>query len=101
MNPMISVIVAIYQVAPFLRECLESIRLQSYRNLDVILVDDGSSDGSEKICDEYVKKDVGFRVIHQENQGVARARKNGVRIAEGPYIGFVEIGRDTSELQSH
>lgn len=90
MDQMVSIVVAIYQVAPYLRECLESIRVQSYRNLEVILVDDGSDDGSETICDEYEKRDKRFRTIHQKNQGTACARRNGVRIAHGDYIGFVD-----------
>ncbi len=90
MGQMISIVVAIYQVAPYLRECLESIRSQSYKNLEVILVDDGSSDGSEIICDEYVKSDERFHVIHQENQGTACARRNGAKAAHGNYIGFVD-----------
>lgn len=89
-DQMVSIVVAIYQVAPYLRECLESIRSQSYRNLEVILVDDGSDDGSEMICDEYGKMDGRFHVVHQKNQGTACARRNGAKAAQGGYIGFVD-----------
>ncbi len=90
MNPTISIIVAVYQVSPYLRECLKSIRRQSYRNLEVILVDDGSDDGSEEICEEFADADARFQVIHQKNQGTADARKTGLRRAKGEYIGFVD-----------
>lgn len=90
MQPLISVIVPIYNVAPYLHECIDSIINQTYKNIEVILVDDGSTDNSGKICDEYAKKDRRMVVIHQENQGVNLARTNGLNIAKGDYIGYVD-----------
>lgn len=89
-KPLISVIVPVYNVKDYLEECLESIIKQSYTNLEIILVDDGSADGSAEICDRYAQTDNRMKVIHQENQGVARARKNGVLCSTGMYTGFVD-----------
>lgn len=89
-TPLISVIVPVYNVAPYIRKCLESILNQTYRNLEVILVDDGSPDDSGKICDDYVEKDPRIVVIHQENGGVSSARNAGLRAATGEWIGFVD-----------
>ena len=86
----ISIIIPVYQVKLYLRECLESVRSQTYKNLEIILVDDGSDDGSEIICDEYAGKDSRFHVIHQSNRGTAYARKVGVRHSTGEYIGFID-----------
>lgn len=99
-NPVISIIIPVYQVQAYLRECLESVRRQTYKNLEVILVDDGSDDGSEIICDEYAEKDARFQVIHQQNQGAANARKAGVRRSTGDYIGFVD-GDDWISLNTY
>lgn len=90
MNDLISVIVPVYNTYEFLRQCIDSIRLQTYHNLEIILIDDGSSDGSEKICDDYVSKDRRIKVIHQKNQGLVQSRKNGLEAAKGKYIGFVD-----------
>ena len=90
MENLISVIVPIYNVAPYLHECIDSIINQTYKNLEIILVDDGSTDDSGKICDEYLKKDNRIIVIHQKNQGVTLARKNGLKVSNGQYIGFVD-----------
>lgn len=87
---LISIIVPVYNVAPYLQACLDSIQKQSYGNLEVILVDDGSSDKSGDLCDSYAKEDCRFRVIHQENQGVVAARNRGIAEARGSYIGFVD-----------
>lgn len=89
-EPLISVIVPVYNVKDFLEDCLESIIGQSYTNLEIIIVDDGSTDGSADICDRYAQADFRIRVIHQENQGVARARKRAVLCAAGVYTGFVD-----------
>lgn len=99
-NAVISVIIPVYRVEPYLRECLESVRNQTYRNLEVILVDDGSDDGSGIICDEYAGKDSRFHVIHQENKGAACARKAGVRRSTGDYIGFID-GDDWISLDAY
>ena len=90
MNPLISVIVPVYRVEAFLPRCLDSICGQTYRNLEIILVDDGSPDNCGKICDEYGEKDPRIRVIHKENGGLSSARNAGLDAAAGEYIGFVD-----------
>lgn len=87
---LISVIVAIYNVSEYLRDCLESIIGQTYEKLEIILVDDGSTDGSGKICDELEKLDNRIIVIHKDNEGLVKARKEGLKIANGEYIAFVD-----------
>lgn len=87
---MISVIVAIYNVEKYLQCCLQSIASQTYKDFEVILMDDGSTDGSSKICDSFSKNDNRFHVIHQVNQGVASARNNGLIFAKGEYVLFVD-----------
>lgn len=89
-NELISVIVPVYNVAEYLRECLDSIISQTYTNLEIILVDDGSTDNSGKICDEYEKIDERIKVIHKENGGLSDARNAGLDICRGDYIGFVD-----------
>ena len=86
----ISVIVPVYNVGKYLRECLDSIVNQTYKNLEIILVDDGSLDDSGKICDEYAEKDSRIKVIHKENGGVSDARNVGMEISTGEYIFFVD-----------
>ena len=88
--PRVSVIVPVYNVEVYLPECVESILNQSMRNLELILIDDGSPDSCGRICDEYSAKDSRVRVIHQENHGVSFARNAGLSIASGDYIGFVD-----------
>ena len=87
---MISVIVPIYNVEKYLCRCIESIINQIYKNLQIILVDDGSPDKCGEICDEYAKKDSRITVIHQKNKGVSAARNVGLEIANGEYVGFVD-----------
>lgn len=87
---MISVIVPIYNTAPYLRKCLDSICNQTYSNLQIILVDDGSSDGSEVICDEYANADDRVLVIHQKNSGVSAARNRALKQAKGEWVSFVD-----------
>ncbi|MBR5112832.1 MAG: glycosyltransferase family 2 protein [Clostridia bacterium] len=89
-NKKISVIVPIYNVEQYIIECLDSIVNQSYKKLEIILVDDGSPDNCGKICDEYAKKDSRIKVIHQENGGLSAARNAGLDVATGEYIGFVD-----------
>lgn len=89
-EPKISVIVPIYKVEPYLRKCLDSIVNQTYRNLEIILVDDGSPDNCGAICDEYAAKDQRVRVIHKANGGLSSARNAALEIATGAYIGFVD-----------
>ena len=87
---LISVIVPVYNVENYLRKCIDSILAQTYKNLQIILVDDGSSDASPEICDEYAASDSRICIIHQSNMGPTAARKAGLNIATGEYIGFVD-----------
>nr|WP_279079399.1 glycosyltransferase family 2 protein [Catenibacterium mitsuokai] len=86
----ISVVVPVYNVEPYLKECLESITNQTYRDLEIILIDDGSTDKSGDICDEYGKKDDRIIVIHQSNHGSASAKNAGLRKSSGEYLAFVD-----------
>ena len=90
MKPLISVIVPVYNVEKYLRQCVDSILAQTYSNLEIILIDDGSADNCPQICDEYAGKDKRVRVIHQSNQGVSVARNAGLQAAKGQYVGFVD-----------
>ena len=87
---LISVIIPVYNVEKYLCECIDSVLNQSYENLEIILVDDGSTDGSGMICDEYGKKDARIKVIHQKNQGLSGARNTGFQKASGEYIYFLD-----------
>ncbi len=87
---MISVIVPIYNIASYLRRCVESLLSQTFSDLEILLVDDGSTDGSGALCEEYRKKDGRIRVIHKENGGLVSARKAGLRAAGGAYIAYVD-----------
>lgn len=86
----VSIIVPVYNVEPYLVQCLDSIASQSYRNLEVILVDDGSPDGCGLICDEYAAKDSRFSVIHQKNSGVSKARNAALEKVTGKYLTFCD-----------
>lgn len=87
---LISIIVPVYKVEKYLQECVTSIQNQTYRNLEIILVDDGSPDKSGKLCNEYAKRDSRIKVIHKVNGGLSSARNAGLKIAKGEYIGFVD-----------
>lgn len=89
-RPLISVIVPVYNVISHLRECLDSIVKQTYPRLEVILVDDGSTDGSGCVCDEYEMQYSNFSVIHKDNGGLSSARNKGVAYAHGKYLSFVD-----------
>lgn len=97
MYPLISIIVPVYNVENYLRKCLDSIVNQTYKNLEIILIDDGSDDNSDKICDEYATKDNRIVVIHKINGGLSDARNAGLEIAKGEYIGFVDSDDYISE----
>lgn len=86
----VSVIVPIYNVEQYLPQCVESIRRQTYRNIEIILVDDGSTDGSPALCDEFAKKDSRIKVIHKENGGSSDARNFGIEAATGDYLMFID-----------
>ncbi len=88
--PLLSVIVPVYNVEKYLEQCVESILSQSFSDLELLLVDDGSPDGSPALCDAWAEKDPRVRVIHQKNSGVVAARQAGVAKAEGEYISFVD-----------
>ena len=90
MHPLISVIVPIYNVEKYLQKCVESIINQTYKNLEIILVDDGSPDNCPAICDSYAVKDSRIKVIHKVNGGLSDARNAGMKIATGEYISFID-----------
>ena len=89
-NPLISVIVPVYNTEQYLPKCIKSILNQTYRNIELILVDDGSTDGSGKICDEYARMNSHVTAIHKENGGQASARNVGLDLAKGSIISFVD-----------
>ena len=89
-EPLISVIIAIYNPGKYLRGCLDSIVNQTYRNLEIILVDDGSTDNSLEVCKEYAEKDNRIIVHHKENSGVSATRNAGIRLAHGDYFSFID-----------
>lgn len=88
--PMISIIIPVYNVRPYLRCCVDSVISQTYYNLEIILVDDGSTDGSGKICDEYAEKDKRIHVIHKKNGGLSDARNVGIKASTADYIIFID-----------
>ncbi len=90
MTDLVSVIVPVYKVEKYLSKCADSIINQTYKNLEIILVDDGSPDNSGKMCDEYAKKDSRIKVIHKENGGLSSARNAGCKISTGKYVYFVD-----------
>ena len=87
---LISVIIPVYNVEPYIRKCLDSVINQTYKNLEILCIDDGSTDSSGKICDEYAEKDNRIRVFHKENGGVSSARNIGLKKFTGKYVGFVD-----------
>ena len=90
MGKKVSVIIPIYNIEKYLRDAIDSVLAQTYTNLDIILVDDGSADSCPAICDEYAIKDRRIRVIHKENGGLSDARNAGLSIAEGEYVYFLD-----------
>lgn len=89
-SPKVSIIIPIYNTAKYLPDCLDSILTQTYQNLEIILIDDGSTDNSSKIADDYATKDSRIKVVHQKNQGQSTARNHGLRLAAGDYISFID-----------
>lgn len=87
---LISIIVPVYNVEAYIHQCIKSIIEQSYKNLEIILVDDGSKDKSGKICDDYARKDKRIKVIHKKNGGLSDSRNAGITVATGKYIAFVD-----------
>lgn len=93
---MVSIIVPVYNSEDYIGNCISSIQKQTYENIELLLIDDGSTDGSGKLCDEYARRDNRIRVVHQENAGPSAARNTGIKAARGEYIQFVD-GDDTIE----
>lgn len=89
-NPLVSIIIPVYNVEMYLDECLNSVINQDYKNLEIILVDDGSTDKSGEICDKFAKKDNRIKVIHQKNAGVSSARNKGLDSKSGDFVTFVD-----------
>ena len=100
--PKISIIVPVYNCENYITKCVDSIINRTFKDLEIILVDDGSKDGSGKICDSFKLQDERIKVIHQENKGVSSARNEGLKIASGDYISFVDgddyLSRDMYEF---
>lgn len=90
MNSLISVIVPIYNVEKYLQKCVDSIINQTYKNLEIILVDDGSPDNCPKMCDDYAKIDNRIKVVHKKNGGLSDARNAGMKVATGEYVSFID-----------
>lgn len=90
MEPLISVIIPVYRVENYLKRCIESVLAQTYKNIEILLVDDGSPDECPKICDEYAKRYAHIRVFHQNNRGLSGARNTGIDHAEGKYLAFLD-----------
>jgi glycosyltransferase involved in cell wall biosynthesis len=86
----ISIIIPVYNVEPYIRKCLDSVINQTHRNLEILLINDGSTDNSEDICEEYAGKDGRIKVFHKENGGVSSARNVGLRNFTGEYVGFID-----------
>lgn len=99
MNPLVSIIVPVYKVEEYLDRCIESIVNQTYSNIEIILVDDGSPDRCPQMCDEWAKKDNRIKVIHKENGGVSSARNAGIAIAKGEWLWFVDSD-DTVQINA-
>lgn len=86
----VSIVIPVYNVESYLRQCIDSVLNQSYQNLELVLVDDGSKDSSPAICDEYAAKDSRVVVVHKANGGAAAARNDGIRKATGDYVTFLD-----------
>lgn len=87
---LISIIVPVYNVKEYLSECIKSIQGQTYKNIEILLIDDGATDGSAQICEQYAREDNRIKVIHQENRGLSGARNTGICQAKGAYIAFID-----------
>lgn len=87
---LVSIIIPVYNVNPYLEEALDSVIKQTYENLEIIIIDDGSTDGSSEICDMYAARDERITVIHQENRGISNARNAGLDVMHGEYVAFLD-----------
>ena len=90
MRELVTIIIPVYNVEKYIRRCIESVLNQDYNHLEIILVDDGSTDSSGEICDEYAKKDNRIQVIHKQNEGLGPARNSALDIAQGEYVHFID-----------
>lgn len=97
MNPQVSIVVPVYKVEKKLQRCVSSLESQSIKNIEIILVDDGSPDNSGKLCDKLAENDSRIKVIHKKNGGLSSARNAGMAIASGTYIGFVDSDDDVEQ----
>ena len=88
MKPLLTVVIPVYNVEKYLKRCIESILIQEWKNYDILLVDDGSTDNSPQICDDYAKAYEFISVIHKKNGGLSAARNTGISHAEGEYVYF-------------
>jgi|GEM_PF-853390 Glycosyltransferases involved in cell wall biogenesis len=98
MKPLVSIIIPVYNVAEFLPACIDSVICQSYKEIEILLINDGSSDGSGGICEEYAKRDGRIRVIHKENGGLSDARNVGLDNARGEYFSFIDSDDVINEM---
>ena len=89
-NILVSIVIPVFNVRPYLAEALDSVVHQSYENIEIIIIDDGSADGSEAICDDYLRKDDRVHVVHQENKGISNARNAGLSLANGDAVAFLD-----------
>ncbi len=109
-NPLLSIIIPVYNVKPYLDRCVQSVLAQSYNNMELILIDDGSTDGSSLLCDEWAAKDSRIIIIHKDNGGVSSARNVGLEVFKGEYLTFIDpddflsantYGLNMAYLQEH
>ena len=104
-TPLVSIIIPVYNAEHYLPFCLDSVKNQSWSNLQIILIDDGSTDSSPQICDLYASNDNRIIVRHQENGGIAKAQNAGLDLAKGDYIAFIDnddiMARDNIEILFH
>lgn len=99
MNKKLSIIIPVYQAEKYLENCVKSLQMQTYRNIEIILVDDGSSDSSPQICDVLSKEDSRIKVIHKKNQGPSSARNAGLKLCSGDYITFCDSDDELADVQ--
>lgn len=90
MTDLVSVIIPVYNVAPYLQQCIESVCTQTYLNIEILLIDDGSTDGSGALCDALAETDNRIKVYHQENAGLSQARNKGIEVSVGKYVYFID-----------
>ena len=89
-TPLVSIVIPVYNVSRYLAQCLESVIHQSYHNIEIIIIDDGSTDGSGSLCDSFARSDDRIRVFHTENRGLASARNLGMEKCTGSYLMFID-----------